>query len=332
MTMSIICNAISVWRADEMTKKVFVILLLISAINLIFTECAITYNLNTPMFKEFKTNILKENDKIQKIEARYYTPCLRITCILKNDATDKDIDEIFKKISQLVADPNFQKEFFDAYFARYNTPDYMLVDGKPKPTIHYPDVTVVFERPNGKRIIEYTAEYEKNGKTDYYRTWRAWDGTKIEPFKASSVDELVEAIIAAKKASDEDKVRDPNKLHELDYFYKPATAFPGYELLFIEVNERTVLFYYMPSYLSYSARKMSFDYNEGIIFAMYRDTVNSEFLQPNTGETEEIKYFSSLNELHWVQDKSRMYIRFPESFKDYDSMKVYCRAEKVVIE
>lgn len=104
-----------------MTRKLSLIMLLVVIITLLFTGCRITYNLNIKTFKEFKKNILKENDKIQKIKAIYYAPALEITYILKNDATDKDVDYIFKKTKQLIADANFQKEFFEVYFARHKS-------------------------------------------------------------------------------------------------------------------------------------------------------------------------------------------------------------------
>jgi hypothetical protein len=167
--------------------------------------------------------------------------------------------------------------------------------------------------------------------------------TEVEElsFIVYSVDELVEGIKVAKKASDEEKMKDHNELHKLDYFYKPATTFPGYELLAIEVNKYYVFYYYMPATLLRSGKKISFDYENGIEFVMRRDSMESNPLQPiieqtgiqkNSDNIVYIVYEPKHNILNWAEDKTSMYIRFPETFKDYDSMKVHCKAEKVVVE
>ncbi|WP_414480957.1 hypothetical protein [Caldicoprobacter sp.] len=131
-------------------------------------------------------------------------------------------------------------------------------------------------------------------------------------------------------------MKDHNELHKLDCFYKPATTFPGYELLAIEVNKWRVFFYYMPATLLQSGKRISFDYENGIEFVMRRDSMESNPLQPIMEQTgiqknsDNIEYEPKHNILNWVEDKTSMYIRFPKLFKDYDSMKV--KAQKVVVE
>jgi len=160
-----------------MVKKIFSWVLLVTTIALLFTGCAITYNLNTHTFKEFKKNIMKENDKIEKITAKYWAPELYIIYTLKDDATDKDIDDIFKETEQLINDEEFQKEFFKAYFARNKSNDYSLINGEPVKAIYYPKISVHIHKANKVRTVEYTTktveygtwEYKYNGKIDYYK-------------------------------------------------------------------------------------------------------------------------------------------------------------------
>ncbi|MDK2991761.1 MAG: hypothetical protein PWP48_994 [Clostridiales bacterium] len=161
-----------------MVKKIFPVVLLVTIIALLFAGCAITYNFNTPTFKEFKKNIMKQNDKIEKITAEYWTPALSIAYTLKDDATDKDVDDILKETEQLINGEEFQKEFFKEYFSRYKSSDSALINDEPVKAIYYPDIDVEFHKSDKVvRMVKYTTkrieygtwEYKYNGKVDYYK-------------------------------------------------------------------------------------------------------------------------------------------------------------------
>jgi hypothetical protein len=175
-----------------MVKKILsvilVVILVVLAITiaLLFTgRATASYRrFSSPTFKEFKKNIMKEHDKIEKITAEYWTPDLSITYTLKDDATDKDIDDILKKTEQLINDEEFKKEFLETYFGRYKGNTYVPMDnGMVARIIYYPSIRVEFSRGDrGVRVVEYKTEspkyipyyenweYEYQGEADYYKS------------------------------------------------------------------------------------------------------------------------------------------------------------------
>ena len=176
-----------------MVKKIFPVVLLVTIIALLFAGCAITYNFNTPTFKEFKKNIMKEHEKIENIKAEYWAPSLDIDYILKEDATDKDIDDILKETEQLINDEEFKKEFLETHFDRFEDNTHVPMDNSIEARIiYYPSISIDFcKGDKAVRMVEYTTESPKY--TPYYENWKYEYQGEADYYK--STDDIVDIPI-----------------------------------------------------------------------------------------------------------------------------------------
>jgi len=153
-------------------KLIILLLILIVIIILILTGLLTIathvnrYPFNAKSFNEFKKDILRENKKIQKVEAYFWTPSLCIYYTVKDNITENDIEQIFEKTAELIATEEFQKEFFEEYFKKYKH--------KESWRIYYPKVLIGFIGRNGKEIVQYETLYEESGEKGHYNNWSKW--------------------------------------------------------------------------------------------------------------------------------------------------------------
>lgn len=164
---------------------------------------------------------------------------------------------------------------------------------------------------------------------------------KIESEEVScvvtSVEELKSTINASRTTDEDNNVYKQNKISEINYFFEPAVPFEGYDLYFIEVNEYSFFYYYMPVKALEEMCNPAFINTIGIIVSISREPYKDEPLQPiidqygvkpdNSGYI----FIKKHNEVIWAIDKTRASITFPKSFTKYNEMVKYCKANRVEI-
>ena len=151
-------------------------------------------------------------------------------------------------------------------------------------------------------------------------------------------DELIATLKSSRGSESNNEVYKQNKLQDLEYYYEPAVTFPGYELMYIEVTEYRIFYYYMPESLMKDDPVM-FDSANGIVVTIARWEGESEDpLQPIVEQTgiepnkDNVVFDKKHNSLTWPVGQTWADIRFPRSFTQYEEMLSFCKVNKVMID
>lgn len=161
-----------------------------------------------------------------------------------------------------------------------------------------------------------------------------------EPMPAvfSTLDELIAAASGAElpTVSEEDKrVMDSVNITNISYLYVPTATFEGYKLFQIEVLHQMIFFYYVPV----GSTPKTFSYTDGIIVTYARGdclpydyTVEELAKHKGTDLTEDgFLYEPNHNSITFTVGNSWMSIRVPDNMNDYELLKDFRKAERIII-
>ena len=154
---------------------------------------------------------------------------------------------------------------------------------------------------------------------------------ETESFWVDSVEELAEAIRAARQGKMDQTARD-NRLDELSVLYAPAETCPGFRLFKAEVNPYSVFYYYVPE----ENEALYIDDAEDITVTVHRGsefTLESVCKQAQiTPDADGFAYAPKKSAIYFQQDGTVVSIHAPESMNDYDTLRSLCRMERVELD
>ena len=148
----------------------------------------------------------------------------------------------------------------------------------------------------------------------------------------STVEELVNAVQAARQRESNYTDIKSNNLADIPVLYAPAKVYEQFQLLLVEATEYRIFYYYKPT--EDSADEVNF--SENITVTVCRGSEYSlESIGKQYGLTADADgylYNASKEKISFMQDDTLISVHVPENMNNYDTLRSLCQMEKIEID